>query len=81
MPHIRRIGEEKYNNQGCKVNPARRWVVERTIAWMSHYRGLLVRWKKKVRNYLAAITDRDRLESLCERVYEVETWHELLGSS
>jgi putative transposase len=32
VPHIRRIGEEKLDEQGEKRYPARRWVVERTFA-------------------------------------------------
>jgi putative transposase len=55
IPHIRHIGEEKYDDYGRKTNPARRWVVERTIAWLSRCRGLLVRWEKKVCNYLASL--------------------------
>ena len=42
-PHIRRIGEEKRDRDGEKTYPARRWVVERTLAWLSKCRGLLVR--------------------------------------
>ena len=34
---------------GCK---ARRWVVERTPSWMNRFRRVLIRWDKKVRNYL-----------------------------
>ncbi len=34
---------------------ARRWVVERTHAWMNRFRGLLVRWAKKADNYLAFV--------------------------
>ena len=30
--HIRRIGEEKLDSRGAKRYPARRWVVERTLA-------------------------------------------------
>jgi putative transposase len=51
--HIRRIGEEKLDQQGKKKHPARRYVVERTIAWLSKCRGLLVRYEKKSKNYLA----------------------------
>lgn len=51
--HIRRIGEEKKDAQGEKTHPARRWVVERTFAWLSGWRGLLIRWDKKPENYLA----------------------------
>ena len=55
IPHIRRIGEEKLDEEGEKRYPARRWVVERTIAWLSKCRGLLVRYEKKARNYLGLI--------------------------
>ena len=51
--HIRRIGEEKKDEQGEKTHPARRWVVERTFSWLSRWRGLLIRWEKKPENYLA----------------------------
>ncbi len=54
-PHIRRIGEEKHDDQGHKVFPARRWVVERTLAWLSRWRGILIRWDKKADNYLASL--------------------------
>ena len=53
--HIRRISEEKLDQQGQKTYPARRWVVERTIAWLSHCRGLLVRYERKSANYLAQL--------------------------
>ena len=55
LPHIRRIGEEKLDNTGQKRHPARRWVVERTLAWLSKCRALLVRYDKKARNYLALL--------------------------
>ena len=55
-PHIRRIGQEKRDGTGRKRHPARRWVVERTIAWLNRCRGILVRYEeKKARNYLGAI--------------------------
>ena len=54
-PHIRRIGEEKLDVTGEKRYPARRWVVERTLAWLSKCRGILVRYDKKSQNYLALI--------------------------
>jgi transposase len=31
---------------------ARRWVVERTHSWINRARRLLIRWEKKVANYL-----------------------------
>lgn len=54
-PHIRRIGEEKHDGQQRKRHPARRWVVERTLSWLSKCRGLLVRYEKKACNYLAML--------------------------
>ena len=54
-PHIRRIGEEKLDEQGEKRYPARRWVVERTLSWLSKCRALLVRYDKKAENYLALL--------------------------
>lgn len=54
-PHIRRIGEEKLDGSGKKRYPARRWVVERTLGWLSKCRGILVRYEKKARNYLAML--------------------------
>ena len=55
LPHIRRIGEEKLDAGGEKRLPARRWVVERTLAWLSKCRAILVRYDKKPLNYLALI--------------------------
>lgn len=53
--HIRRIGKEKLDWDGVKRLPARRWVVERTLAWMSKCRAILVRCDKKVSNYIGLI--------------------------
>jgi putative transposase len=38
-----------------KVHPARRWVVERTISWLTKRRSLRTRWSKKAENWLALI--------------------------
>jgi putative transposase len=54
-PHIRRLREEKLDPQGRKRHRARRWVVERTLAWLSKCRGILVRYAKKSSNYLGFI--------------------------
>lgn len=54
-PHIRRIGEEKLDENAEKKHPARRWVVERTLAWLSKCRAILVRYDKKAQNYLALL--------------------------
>jgi len=53
--HIRRIGEEKSGTKTKRKHKPRRWVVERTLAWLSKCRGILVRYEKKARNYLALI--------------------------
>ncbi len=55
VPHIRRIGQEKKDRAGRKTKKARRWVVERTLAWLCKWRGILVRYEKKAANYLAAV--------------------------
>ena len=56
VPHIRRIGEEKLDETKTeKRYPARRWVVERTLGWLSKCRALLVRYEKKASNYLGLI--------------------------
>jgi putative transposase len=36
-------------------HPARRWVVERTISWLTKRRSLRTRWSKKAENWLALI--------------------------
>ena len=55
QPHIRRIGEEKLDQSGKKTHPARRWVVERTLGWLSKCRAILVRYDKKPSNYLGLL--------------------------
>jgi putative transposase len=51
LAHVRRIGEEKLDDAGEKTHPARRWVSERTIAWLQKCRAILVRYDKKSENY------------------------------
>ena len=51
--HIRARGEEAQAIKRAAGYQARRWVVERTHSWMNRFRRLLVRWDKKVSNYLA----------------------------
>jgi len=56
IAHIRRIGEEKKDEEGLRRYPARRWVVERTLGWLSKCRrAILVRYEKKASNYLGLI--------------------------
>lgn len=47
FPHIRRIGEEKRTSH----HTPRRWVVERCHAWFNNYRGLRIRYERKVQNH------------------------------
>jgi transposase len=52
IPHVRQRNNEeaKAKNRGRK-HPARRWVVERTHAWLNRFRKLLVRFEKLVCSY------------------------------
>ena len=50
--HIRARGEEAKALQQDAGFRARRWVVERTHSWMNRFRRVLIRWDKKVCNYL-----------------------------
>lgn len=52
-PHIARIRDTRPPRP--VEHPARRWVVERTLAWLSMCRGILVRWEKKSQNYLGLL--------------------------
>jgi putative transposase len=51
--HIRARGEEAKALKQDTGFRARRWVVERTHSWMNRFRRVLIRWDKKVRNYVA----------------------------
>ena len=52
-PHIALIRDERPERP--KTHQPRRWVVERTLAWLSKCRGLLIRYEKKAENYLAML--------------------------
>jgi putative transposase len=52
-PHIRLVRDER--PPGNKRYQSRRWVVERTLAWLSKCRAILVRWDKKAANYLGLL--------------------------
>jgi putative transposase len=52
--HIRSRGEEKELKRKARAK-ARRWVVERTHSWMNRFRGILIRWNKKAKNYIAML--------------------------
>ena len=53
--HIRGRGEEAQELKRNARTKARRWVVERTHSWMNRFRGILIRWNKKVENYMAML--------------------------
>jgi putative transposase len=56
VAHLRRIGKEKLDlATGEPRFPARRWVVERTLAWLSKCRALLIRYDKHAANFLALL--------------------------
>ncbi len=53
--HIRGRGEEAQDKKQVPGYRARRWVVERTRTWLNRFRRLLIRWEKKIENYLAML--------------------------
>lgn len=53
--HLRARDEEAQAIKREVGFKARRWVVERTHSWMNRFRGILVRWSKKLQNYLALL--------------------------
>jgi putative transposase len=58
IKHRRRPGEtvmEQCPMPGEQRYPARRWVVERTLGWLTKRRSIRVRWCKKSQNWLALI--------------------------
>ncbi len=52
-PHIALIRDERPKRP--VTHRPRRWVVERTLAWLSKCRGILIRYEKKAENYLAML--------------------------
>jgi putative transposase len=55
IPHIHRGREVVKPSDRKPGHKPRRWVVERTLAWLSKCRGILVRYDKKDSNYLGLI--------------------------
>lgn len=53
--HIKARGEEQAEKARIPGYRARRWVVERTHSWMNRFRKLLIRFEKKVQNFLGLI--------------------------
>lgn len=58
IKHRRRRNEPKLEEcpvPGELAYPARRWVVERTFAWLNKRRAIRIRWAKKACNWLALL--------------------------
>lgn len=53
--HIKARGEEAQAIKRAVGFKARRWVVERTHSWMNRFRRILIRWEKKIENYLGLL--------------------------
>lgn len=53
QPHIALIRDERPERP--HAHKPRRWVVERTLAWLSMCRGTLIRWEHKSANYLGML--------------------------
>ena len=53
--HLRTCGEERAAKGTLPGYRAHRWVVERTHIWLNRFRRLLIRWEKKVANYVALL--------------------------
>ena len=53
--HVRPRGEEAKELKRDVRKKARRWVVERTHSWLNRFRGILIRWEKKVETYIAML--------------------------
>ena len=53
VPHIALIRDQRPKRP--HTHKPRRWVVERTLAWLSMCRGILIRWEKKSANYLGML--------------------------
>jgi len=53
--HISRRGISVDEISKKKHQPARRWVVERTLSWQNDFRSLRIRWAKNPDNWLALI--------------------------
>jgi putative transposase len=54
-PHIVPARKERRSQTRKKGHKPRRWVVERTLAWLCKCRAILVRYDKKDQNYLGLI--------------------------
>jgi putative transposase len=54
-PHIVPVRKEKRSKARTPGHKPRRWVVERTLAWLCKCRAILVRYDKKDANFLGLL--------------------------
>jgi putative transposase len=55
IAHIKSRGDESKDANRSRRKKARRWVVERTHGWLNRFRGILIRWEKKLQNHIACL--------------------------
>jgi transposase len=55
IDQILKRGDHNREPERIPSRRARRWVVERTHAWLNKFRRILVRWEKKAENYAAML--------------------------
>lgn len=55
--HIRLKGKQRRSSNKKRIPKyrARRWVVESTRSWMNRFRRLLIRWEKRIENYIGML--------------------------
>ncbi|AKB37160.1 Mobile element protein [Methanosarcina siciliae C2J] len=52
--HVKSHGEKNIKIEILGFR-ARRWGVERTHSWINRFRRLIIRWEKKIENYLTML--------------------------
>ena len=55
LPHLRRIGKQQLDQAAGLRYPARRSLVERTLAWLQQCRAILIRYDKQPSHSLGLI--------------------------
>ena len=54
-PYRENNRKRKYQDGRKLRRYRRRWIIERTIAWLGNWRRILIRWEHKVQNYMAFV--------------------------
>lgn len=55
IPHLVPVKKEKRSGVRKRGHKPRRWIVERTLAWLCKCRGILVRYDKEDENFLGLL--------------------------